>query len=146
MFAQERSLTELPAIGPSLAKLMAGWLQDPPDPMPVPAENRRNFIALIEARQIIEESPDLRQKLIGDLQMHSEWSDGSGSIREIAEAGIARGYGYISITDHTKGLKIAGGIDEVELGKQAEEIEEVNDTFSSEGKLFRVLRSVELNL
>ena len=58
--------------------------------------------------------------------MHSTWSDGSGSIAEMAEAAAERHYEYIAITDHSKGLKIAGGIDEKQLAQQAAEIRAVN--------------------
>jgi histidinol phosphatase-like PHP family hydrolase len=64
----------------------------------------------------------------------------------MAEAAIQRGYEYIAITDHTKGLKIAGGIDEAELARQAEEIVALNAALRDSGKRFRILRSVELNL
>jgi histidinol phosphatase-like PHP family hydrolase len=82
----------------------------------------------------------------GDLQMHSEWSDGSSTIAEMAAAALGRDYEYIAITDHAKGLKIAGGIDEDQLARQGREIESLNASITSAGKRFRVLRSVELNL
>ena len=63
----------------------------------------------------------------GDLQMHTAWSDGSGSIQDMADAAAALGYSYVAITDHSKGLKIAGGINEDQLAQQAEEIAMVND-------------------
>jgi histidinol phosphatase-like PHP family hydrolase len=78
--------------------------------------------------------------------MHTQWSDGSGSIGDMARAASERGYEYISITDHSKGLKIAGGINEEQLQKQAEEIAAVNDSLRSESQPVRVLRSIELNL
>ena len=78
--------------------------------------------------------------------MHTRWSDGAGTISEMAEAAQARGYQYIAITDHSKGLKIAGGIDEQELTQQAKEIIQINRDFKRERREFRVLRSVELNL
>jgi histidinol phosphatase-like PHP family hydrolase len=71
---------------------------------------------------------------------------GSGSIAEMAETAVNRGYEYIAITDHSKGLKIAGGIDETELRKQASEIESVNNALRRKGHTIRVLRSIELNL
>jgi DNA polymerase (family 10) len=55
------------------------------------------------------------QGLKGDLKMHSLWSDGSASIAEMAAAAVDLEYEYIAITHHAKGLKIAGGIDEVQL-------------------------------
>lgn len=145
LLEQNRSLTELTGIGPSLAKTVARWIQEPPEWVPAPAL-RRNFLTLTEAEEAIDSRPEWRAKLKGDLQMHTTWSDGGGSVREMAEAGMARVYEYIAITDHTKGLKIAGGIDEVELAKQAEEMEALNDELEREGKRFRVLKSVELNL
>jgi histidinol phosphatase-like PHP family hydrolase len=80
----------------------------------------------------------------GDLQMHTTWSDGDASISDMAEAAISRGYEYIAITDHTKGLKIAGGINEEQLRQQANEIAEVNDQLRNRG--LTLLRSVELNI
>lgn len=76
--------------------------------------------------------------------MHTGWSDGSASILEMAEAAKSRGYEYIGITDHSKGLKIAGGIDEKALAKQAREIAAANDVMRGSG--LTVLRSIEMNL
>ena len=73
--------------------------------------------------------------------MHTQWSDGSGSIEDMARAAAARGYEYIAITDHSKGLKIAGGIDERALRKQAAEIDAANETSTCQ-----VLKSIEMNL
>jgi len=78
--------------------------------------------------------------------MHTEWSDGAGSITEMAEAGALRGYEYIAITDHAQSLKIAGGIDPMQLRQQADVIADVNDTLAASGETLRVLRSIELNL
>jgi len=58
--------------------------------------------------------------------MHTSWSDGSGAVADMAEAADLRGYEYIAITDHSKGLKIAGGIDESELLEQGVEIAATN--------------------
>jgi DNA polymerase (family 10) len=78
--------------------------------------------------------------------MHTLWSDGSASIQEMAEAGDARGYEYIDITDHSKDLKIAGGINEEQLEQQASEISAVNYSLRIRGRMLRVLRSIEVNL
>jgi len=90
--------------------------------------------------------PAWSKKLRGDLQMHTRWSDGSGTIAEMADAAKARSYSYIAITDHSKGLKIAGGINERILRKQGTEIAKVNNARSKLGGKLTVLRSVELNL
>ena len=62
----------------------------------------------------------------GDLQMHSTWSDGSQTLEDIVEAGIARGYAFCAVTDHSYGLKIAGGVSMAELARAAREIDVLN--------------------
>jgi len=144
LLEHNRSLSdELPGVGQSLDRIIRRWMDDPPDTPKVP-EIRSNFLTLTEARAILAKSKSEPAK--GDLQMHSVWSDGSGSIEDMARAAIGRGYEYIAITDHSKGLKIAGGIDEQQLDQQATEIEQVNARLQVEGLKFRVLRSIELNL
>src|SRR5207302_138987 len=101
------------------------WVANPPDIPPAPPI-RRNFMTMSEAKQIIAEKSGWARRYKGDLQMHTVWSDGSASIMEMAEAGMARGYEYIAITDHSKGLKIAGGIDEEQLRAQSKEIQSTN--------------------
>jgi histidinol phosphatase-like PHP family hydrolase len=76
--------------------------------------------------------------------MHTRWSDGSAGILEMAQAAKERDYDYIAITDHSKGLKIAGGINEEALAQQAHEIGEANIAMGDSG--VTVLRSIEMNL
>ena len=78
--------------------------------------------------------------------MHTEWSDGGGTISEMAAAAIERGYKFIAITDHTKGLKIAGGLDEERLEQQGREIAILNKQLRTQGIDFTILRSAEMNL
>ena len=141
LLAQNRSLTELKGVGPYISKVMQAWLEKPPL-IPEPPGHRQDFLTLTEARAILAANAKWKATYRGDLQMHTTWSDGSGSVLEMAQAGIERGYSYIAITDHSKGLKIAGGIDERELDEQAEEIDSVNA--SLEG--FTVLKSIEMNI
>jgi histidinol phosphatase-like PHP family hydrolase len=82
----------------------------------------------------------------GDLQMHTVWSDGTASVAEMAKAARKRGYEYIAITDHSKGLKIAHGIDEASVRRQADEIRSVNVRASRTNEVASVLHSLELNL
>lgn len=139
------SLEDLPAVGPTLSRMIRGWLEDPPV-IPEPPEIRDNFFSVTEARAILMTEPEWQDALKADLQMHTTWSDGSGSIEDMARAAIQRGYEFIAITDHTKGLKIAGGINEEELRQQGKEIEVVNAKLQAEGVRFQVLRSAEVNL
>ena len=142
---EERSLTELPGIGPSLNKIIRRWIDDPPD-APARPEIRAYFLTVTEARAALAKQPAWSAEVKGDLQMHTRWSDGSGTVEEMAQAAAERGYEYIAITDHSKGLKIAGGINEEQLQQQGEEIAAVNASLRSEGQSLRVLRSIELNL
>jgi histidinol phosphatase-like PHP family hydrolase len=143
--AAGRSLTELPAIGPSLGRRLHEWLEAPP-PVAKPPPIRREFLTLAKARKVLEKDPGWSRQLRGDLQMHTEWSDGASTIAEMAAGGIERRYQYIAITDHTKGLKIAGGLDEKRLARQAREIIRVNNQLAKRGAEFTVLRSAEMNL
>ena len=144
--AQNRSLTELRSIGPFIEKQIRGWLDKPPQSSKKIPEIRRDFISLAEARRLLAMRPAWSKKLRGDLQMHTRWSDGSGTIAEMADAAKERSYSYIAITDHSKGLKIAGGIDEPTLRKQGIEIAKINTLTSKLGGRLIVLRSVEMNL
>jgi DNA polymerase (family X) len=81
--------------------------------------------------------------LKGDLQVHSENSDGTATIEEMARGAKAFGLDYIAITDHTKSLKLAGGLEEQELLEQADRISQLNDKLREE---FRILSSAEVNI
>ena len=82
--------------------------------------------------------------LKGDLQVHSENSDGTATIEEMARGAKAFGLDYIAITDHTKSLKLAGGLEEQELLEQADRISQLNDKLREEE--FRILSSAEVNI
>lgn len=87
--------------------------------------------------------PDLveEDEIKGDLQMHTDYSDGRNTVEEIAEKAEELGYEYILVTDHGHSLQIASGVDEEELEEQREEIDEVNREFDVE-----VLQGVEANI
>lgn len=136
-----RSLTDLHGVGPSLAKRIGAWIEARPRLPRVRDPLRRDFLTLAAARRALAKKPQWAARLRGDLQMHTTWSDGSGTIAEMAAAGTERGYEYIAITDHTKGLSIAGGIDEAAVAEQALEVAKVNATSAT-----KVLHAVELNL
>jgi PHP domain len=145
LVAQKRSLTELAHIGPFLQKRIRQWIrqkQHPPRPPPL----RKEFLTLAESRFRLAKARSRSARLRGDLQMHTHWSDGSGDIRAMAEAAIERGYEYIAITDHSKGLSIANGINEAKLKKQSVEIDAVNRELRAGGKSLIILHSIEMNL
>jgi putative hydrolase len=145
LYHKDHPLSELAGVGPFLEKIIRKWIETSAI-VPGKADIRKDFFTRTQARLILHAEPDWPRRLKGDLQMHTEWSDGSASIQEMAEAGEARGYDYIAITDHSKGLKIAGGINEEELEQQAAEIDSVNDYLQESNRTVRVLRSLEVNL
>ncbi len=108
----------------------------------VPPEMRENAGEIELAKQ--NKIPELVEygSLKGDLQVHSESSDGTATIEEMARGAKAFGLDYIAITDHTKSLALAGGLDEQELLDQTEMIAELNDRLEG----FRVLASAEVNI
>jgi histidinol phosphatase-like PHP family hydrolase len=145
LVAQNRSLTELRGIGPFIEKQIQQWIEKPHGSKTVP-DIRRDFFSRAEALRLLAAQPDWPKKLRGDLQMHTGWSDGSGTVAEMADAAANRSYEYIAITDHSKGLKIAGGIDEAELERQGTEIAKLNAELSKSARHVTVLRSIEMNL
>ena len=80
--------------------------------------------------------------LRGDLQIQTDWTDGSASIEEMADAARKLGLEYIAITDHTRDLAMARGCDERRLLEQAEAIRKLNRRLRG----FRVLSGAEVNI
>jgi DNA polymerase (family X) len=78
----------------------------------------------------------------GDLHMHTKASDGRASLREMAQAAQQQGYAYLAISDHSKRVTIAHGLDEKRLAEQAGEIAELNETLT--GTV--ILSSVEVDI
>src|SRR3989442_4792863 len=81
--------------------------------------------------------------LQGVLHVHSTWSDGQNTIREMAEACIVRGLTYLGLTDHSKTAAYAGGLNEEDLRRQHEEIDLLNKEYA--GRL-RILKGIECDI
>ncbi|VFU11136.1 DNA polymerase/3'-5' exonuclease PolX [Methylocella tundrae] len=78
----------------------------------------------------------------GDLHVHSEWSDGTVSIADMAAAARERGYAYMAITDHSQRVTIAHGLDPARLSRQIDEVDRLNDELEG----FVVLKGVEVDI
>lgn len=78
----------------------------------------------------------------GDFHVHTNLSDGSASIEEIAEECKRRGYEYVAITDHSETLKVAGGLSEEDLVKSIETARKINEKIDG----FRVLTGAEVEI
>ncbi|MFW6006774.1 MAG: DNA polymerase/3'-5' exonuclease PolX [Halanaerobiales bacterium] len=79
----------------------------------------------------------------GDLQSHTQASDGKLSLKEMAEAAKKRGYEYLAITDHSQKVSMANGLDESRLREQIELIEEYNKNNEDN---FKLLKSSEVDI
>ncbi|MCS7044173.1 MAG: DNA polymerase/3'-5' exonuclease PolX [Bryobacteraceae bacterium] len=97
----------------------------------IEAAERRALPALIEER-------DIR----GDLHMHTRESDGRATLEEMAEAARQRGYAYIAITDHSKALAMANGLDEKRAVAFAAEVRR----FNASGRGIEVLSGLECDI
>jgi len=102
-------------------------------------ENRGEIEAADEGKlpELLELS-DIR----GDLQMHTTASDGKDSIEAMAKKAKELGYKYVAITDHSKAVRVAGGMDEKELAEHLKAIEKANGKAAG----IEVLKGVEVDI
>lgn len=78
----------------------------------------------------------------GDLHTHSKASDGNATIEEMAQGARERGYEYLAISDHSRHVTIAHGLDARRLARQIEEIDHLNAGL----KGIRILKSAEVDI
>jgi len=108
----------------------------------IPPELReaRGEIALAREHRLphLVEVKDIR----GDLQMHTSATDGKGTIEDMAHAARALGYQYIAITDHSKRVTMALGLDAKRLREQWKAI----DAWNATSRGFTILKSIELDI
>lgn len=93
----------------------------------IPPEMRENSgeIELFTKEVPLISNEDIK----GDLHVHTTWSDGAQSIEEMVQCARERGYEYVAITDHSKALRVANGLDETRLRRQREEIERIQQKY-----------------
>src|SRR6266568_5185926 len=110
------------------------------DLMPPELREARGEIALAREHRLpqLVELDDIR----GDLQMHTNATDGRATIDEMAHAARALGYQYIAITDHSKRVTMAHGLDAKRLREQWRGIDERNGA----NRGFTILKSIELDI
>ena len=160
LLGPDGALPRIPGIGPGSTRVIREILETGASPTVEQAierserrtdiqrrrELRRHFLSRAEVRRVLADSafdgPSAEQYR-GDLQMHSEWSDGSPTVQEIADACVERGYRYAAVTDHSYGLNIAGGMSMAEAAAQRLAIDEVN---AQHGGRFRLLQGIEANI
>jgi len=82
------------------------------------------------------------QDIKGDLHMHTERTDGNNTLEEMARAAESRGYEYVGITDHSKHLTVAHGLDVKDVIAQIKQIDKLN----SKLKNVTILKSIEVDI
>jgi DNA polymerase (family 10) len=80
--------------------------------------------------------------ICGDLHAHTEATDGRSSLKEMVEAARYLGYSYLGITEHSKAVTVARGLDRKRLEKQIEEIDALTDKYSG----FRIFKGIEVDI
>lgn len=153
-------LPKIPGIGPASARVIHEVLDTGASPTVERAIDvgerradierrralRRHFLSRAEVRRILRDPAfggPRAEQYHGDLQMHSEWSDGAATLADISDACQRRGYAYAAVTDHSHGLKIAGGMSMADAAAQRRAIEQVNGTTRDR---FRLLQGIEANI
>lgn len=88
--------------------------------------------------------PDLIkvEDIKGDLQMHTDASDGKNTMEDMIEAAIEKGYQYIAITDHSQRVTVANGLDADGVKKQIEKIDKMNEKYDG----IQILKSMEVDI
>jgi len=98
----------------------------------IPPELRENCGEIEAAAKHTLPQLVTRADIRGDVHMHTFESDGANSIREMAEAAIARGLEYIAITDHSKNLAMTNGMDDIRALAHAKRIREASAQLADE--------------
>lgn len=122
----------LPGIGPKTAAVIAqAWSGVEPD-------------ALLRLRTAAIDfgGGAIRADLRGDLHSHTDWSDGSAPIEEMAATAAALGHEYLALTDHSPRLKIANGLSADRLRRQLDVIDELRERFPP----LRILTGIEVDI
>jgi putative hydrolase len=133
--AADRTLTELPGIGDSSARLITEALTGE-TPSYVTKLERESVVPITEA------GARYRAALRGDCHLHSRWSDGSAEIEAMARTAIALGHEYMVLTDHSARLTIAHGLNRERLLQQLDVIAELNEQLAP----FRILSGMEVDI
>ncbi len=133
--AAANTLTELPNLGKVTSQVVAEALAGD-----VPAY----LLRLREEgpERLAEGGEPMRKQIRGDLHTHSDWSDGGSPIREMAEAAIAAGHGYLALTDHSRRLTVANGLSADRLRAQLDVVAELNEELAP----FRLLTGIEVDI
>ncbi len=110
--------------------------------LPIPPEIREDageIEAALEGK--LPELVEL-EDIKGDFHTHTDWSEGTNTLPEMAEAARKRGYEYIAVTDHSRAIGITHGLNEERMLAQIKEIGKLNDKLSG----FRIFTGTEVDI
>ncbi len=97
----------------------------------IEAARKDNLPALVQLKDIK-----------GDLHTHTKATDGKNTLEEMAEAALKKGYSYFAVTEHSKKVAMAGGLDANDLEKQIQEIDELNKKM----KKIKIIKGIEVDI
>ena len=109
---------------------------------PVPPALRENADTLVPRGSRVFPIPVRRRDFRGILHNHSTYSDGLNTIREMADAMIAKGFEYIGIADHSQVAAYAGGLPPAKVREQWVEIDDLNRELAP----FQILKGAEVDI
>jgi DNA polymerase (family 10) len=112
----------------------------------IPPELRENRGELEAAERGTLPSPLSRSDIKGDLHVHTKESDGTFTLEQMAEAAMKLGYEYMAVTDHSKAIGIARGLDEARITAQMNAVDEFNAELRRQKKKFTVLKATEVDI
>lgn len=104
---------------------------------PTVREDSKEFNRLEELDTLVK-----RESIQSDLHMHTTWSDGAHSLKEMIEACLEIGYSHIAITDHSHYLRIANGLSADRLREQKAEIRKIQQSYSK----IHILSGTEMDI
>lgn len=134
---RDGTLTDLPGVGASTARVVADVLDDR-----VP--ERLVAAARAAAESLPAGGAQVRAALRGDLHSHTDASDGGSSLQEMALTALEIGHEYLLVTDHSPSLKVARGLSPQRLRSQGEQIAALNADLAGSG--LTVLRGIEVDV
>jgi putative hydrolase len=132
---RENTLHELPGIGEVLERTIGESVRGE-EPV---------YLRRLEAtggRPVAEGAAAILAALRGDCHVHSDWSDGGSSIREMAQTARDIGHAWMVLTDHSPRLTVANGLTADRLRQELREVAQLNDELAP----FRILTGIEVDI
>ncbi len=109
---------------------------------PIPPYQRETRANVLDAKNNQLPSVIETDQIAGIIHSHSNWSDGTNTIEEMANVAIEKGYQYLVISDHSKSAFYANGLQEDRIRAQHQQIDEINPRLKS----FKIFKSIESDI